>query len=254
MLSKVIADKLEITIGDDVMVHFFQKPPRFRKLKLVGIYETNLSEYFDSRIIIGDIKMLQRLNGWSDSIAGGLQIYVKPNTDMEQAATTIGESMDYDLFIEKVADKYIQVFEWLALISRQVDILLAIILIVVCVNMVSVILILVMERTAMIGLLKAFGGKDRFIQSIFIYNGISLIVKGLAWGNLIGLGICLLQYQFHFFKLNAHDYYMSYVPIGWDWQIVVGLNILLFVVIALVLLLPTAWISKISPMKAIRFD
>ncbi len=254
MLSKSIADKLDIKIGDDVMIHFFQRPPRFRKLKLVGIYETNLSDYFDAKIIIGDIRMVQRLNNWGDSVAGGLQIYLKPNTNIEAAATAIGESMDYDLFIEKVEDKYIQVFEWLALISRQVDILLVIILIVVCVNMISVILILVMERTSMIGLLKALGAKDKLIQAIFIFNGISLITKGLIWGNIVGLGICFLQSHFHFFKLNAHDYYMSYVPIGWDWQIILVLNLLVFIVVALILILPTALIAKISPIKAIRFD
>ncbi len=254
LLSKTIADKLDIKLGDDVVVHFFQNPPRFRKLKLVGIYETNLSDYFDNKIIIGDIKMVQRLNNWSDSTAGGLQIYLKQHTNVEEAATTIGESMDYDLFIEKVSDKYNQVFEWLGLISRQVDILLVIILIVVCVNMISVILILVMERTSMIGLLKALGGTDKFIQSIFIYNGINLIAKGLLWGNVVGLGVCLVQYQFHLFKLNARDYYVSYVPIGWDWQVVVGLNFLVFLVVALILVLPTAMISKISPIKAIRID
>ncbi len=254
VISKIIADKLSINLGDDVIVHFFQNPPRFRKLKLVGIYETNLSDYFDNRIIIGDIKMLQRLNNWSDSTAGGLQIYLKPTVNIEYAATTIGESMDYDLYIEKVQDKYIQVFEWLGLISRQVDILLVIILVVVCVNMISVILILVMERTSMIGLLKALGGKDNLIQSIFIYNGMSLTVKGLIWGNVVGLGLCYLQYQFQFFKLNAHDYYMSYVPIAWDWQVVVGLNLLVFVVVSIILVLPTKLIAKINPIKAIRFD
>ena len=254
LLSKTIADKLDIKMGDDVMVHFFQNPPRYRKLKLVGIYETNLSDYFDNKIILSDIKLIQRLNNWNDSTAGGLQIYLKPNVNAETAATTIGESMDYDLFIEKVSDKYIQIFEWLALISRQVDILLAIILIVVSVNMISVILILVMERTTMIGLLKALGGKNKFIQTIFIYSGINLIAKGLIWGNVVGLGICFLQYKFQFLKLNAHDYMMSYVPISWDWQIVAGLNLLVFVVVSAILILPTAMISRISPIKAIRFD
>jgi lipoprotein-releasing system permease protein len=120
--------------------------------------------------------------------------------------------------------------------------------------MISVILILVMERTSMIGLLKALGGKDRFVQSIFIYNGVNLIAKGLIWGNVVGLGICLLQDQLHLIKLNAHDYYMSYVPIGWDWQVLAGLNLLVFVVVALILVLPTAMIATISPIKAIRFD
>lgn len=254
VLSAVIANKLKSKVGDDVVIHFFQNPPRFRKLKVVGIYETNLSDYFDSKVIIGDIRMIQRLNDWRDSIAGGLQIYVKDPNTIDEAAKTIGESMDYDLFIEKVSDKYVQVFEWLGLITRQVNILLAIILIVVCVNMISVILILVMERTQMIGVLKAMGATDKLIRSIFVYNGISLIMKGLFFGNLLGLGLCYMQYKWKFIQLNPHDYYMSYVPIGWDWEVVIILNALVFTVVTLVLLLPTAIVSRINPIKAIRFD
>jgi len=111
-----------------------------------------------------------------------------------------------------------------------------------------------MERTQMIGILKALGATDRLIRSIFIYNGISLIVKGLLLGNVLGLGLCYIQYTFHLVKLNAHDYYMSYVPINWDWRVVILLNVLVFAVVTVVLFLPTAIVSRITPMKAIRFD
>lgn len=254
IISQVIANKLKLKVGDDIIIHFFQNPPRFRKLKIVGIYETNLSDYFDSKVIIGDLRMLQRLNDWNDSTAGGLQIYVKDISRLEEDATAIRESMDYDLYPEKVGETYIQVFEWLDLIGRQVYILLGVILTVVCVNMISVILILVMERTQMIGVLKAMGARDRLIRTVFVYNGINLIVKGLLFGNILGLGLCYLQYRFQFIKLNAHDYYMSYVPIGWDWAIVILLNILVFSLVTLVLLVPTAIVSRINPVKAIRFD
>jgi lipoprotein-releasing system permease protein len=254
VLSEIISRKIDAKVGDDIVIHFFQNPPRFRKLKVAGIYETNLSEYFDDKIILGDIRMVQRLSGSADSIAGGLEIYVKDVNKVDEALTTIGDSMDYDLYLEKVSDKYIQVFEWLNLLSRQVNILLGIILTVVCVNMISVILILVMERTQMIGLLKAMGAQDRLIQSVFIYNGVSLIAKGLVYGNVIGLGLCYLQDTFKFIGLNPHNYYMDYVPIGWNWQIVIFLNLSVFVVVTLVLLLPTAIVTRISPIKAIRFD
>ncbi len=254
LLSEVIARKLNVKMGDDIVIHFIQNPPRFRKLKVVGLYETNLSDYFDSKVIIGDIRMVQRLNDWSDSTAGGLQVYVKDINKINEAATAISESMDYDLFTEKVSDTYVQVFEWLGLVSRQVKILLGVILTVVCVNMISVILILVMERTQMIGVLKAMGARNRLIRSVFVYNGISLILKGLLFGNMLGLGFCYLQNRFQFIKLNAHDYYMSYVPIGWDWQLVLLLNLLVFVVVTLVLLLPTAIVARINPIQAIRFD
>jgi lipoprotein-releasing system permease protein len=254
VVSREIANKIQTKIGDDIVIHFFQNPPRFRKLKVTGIYETNLADYFDSQVILGDIRMVQRLNDWADSVAGGIQVYIKDPQRAEEALIDIGESMDYDLYIEKTSDTYIQVFEWLGLINRQVLILLGIILTVVCVNMISVVLILVMERTQMVGMLKALGATNRTIRSIFVYNGVNLILKGLLYGNLLGLGLCYLQDRFKFVKLNAHDYYMSYVPISWNWEVVLLLNLAVFAIVTLVLLLPTAIVARINPIKAIRFD
>jgi lipoprotein-releasing system permease protein len=148
----------------------------------------------------------------------------------------------------------VQVFEWLDLLSRQVNILLDIILTVVCLNMISIVLILVMERTQMIGMLKALGGNDGFIRSIFIHSGVKLIVKGLFWGNLLGLGLCYIQYRFQIIGLNPHDYYMSYVPISWHWELVALLNIVTLLIVTVVLVIPTMVISNISPIKSIKFD
>jgi lipoprotein-releasing system permease protein len=303
LLSRVIADKINATTGDDIVIHFFQNPPRFRKLTVSGIYETNLSDYFDSKVIMGDIRMVQRLNDWAPNEAGGLEIqvdlksyneftlwrndftgyvsHIRDEIDndpevtnkffatvsalldykfdfdkvaMEESARKIGESMDYDLYLQTVRDKYIQVFEWLDLIKRQVKILLVVILVVVCVNMISVILILVMERTQMVGILKAMGAQNRFIRSVFLYNGMNLIAKGLFFGNVVGLGLCFLQDQFKFISLNPHDYYMEYVPIQWSWTTVVLLNVIIFVTVLIVLLLPTRFITRINPIQAIRFD
>jgi lipoprotein-releasing system permease protein len=203
---------------------------------------------------MGDIRLIARLNDWADSVAGGLEVFVKDINRIDDAGMAMAEMIDFDLNIEPVSNKYIQVFEWLHLLSRQVNILLVIILIVVCVNMISIILILVMERTQMIGMLKALGAADGMIRSVFVYNGIALIVKGLLLGNAIGLGLCYIQYKFKIITLNPEDYYMSFVPISWHWEIVLILNLLTFVVVTLVLLLPTAIISRITPIKAIRFD
>ena len=303
LLSRVIADKINAKTGDNIVVHFFQNPPRFRRLKVSGIYETNLSDYFDSKVIIGDIGLVQRLNDWSANEAGGLEVLIDLNSfnsfqlwrndfanylartqeaiqdnpevtnkffgslsafmdykfdfdkvAMEEAAMQIGESMDYDLYLETVRDKYIQVFEWLDLIKRQVKILLVVILVVVCVNMISVILILVMERTPMVGILKAMGAQDKSIRSVFLFNGMNLIIKGLAWGNAVGLGICFLQDRFKLIALNPHDYYMSYVPIEWSWGTVLILNLIVFFTVLIVLLLPTRFITRINPIQAIKFD
>lgn len=254
VVSRTIADKIEAKVGDDIIIHFFQNPPRFRRLKITGVYETNLSEYFDSRFIIADIRMIQRLNDWADSIAGGIEVFVTNEQHAEEAREEIGESMDFDLSIELVRNKFMTVFEWLNLVSRQVNILLAIILIVVCVNMISIVLILVMERTQMIGVLKAMGAGNGFIRSIFVFNGVNLIFKGLLFGNILGLLACFIQWKFQLVKLNPHDYYMSYVPIGWHWDVVLVLNLLTFAVVTVVLLIPTMAIARINPVKSIRFD
>jgi lipoprotein-releasing system permease protein len=254
VLSRIIANKLKKSVGDEIIVHFFQNPPRFRRLKVAGIYETNLSEYFDSRVIISDIRMIQRLNEWPDSVAGGLEVFVSDPAHIEAAGIAIGEMMDYDLNIERVSDRFIQVFEWLELLSRQVNILLGIILTVVCVNMISIVLILVMERTQMIGMLKALGASNGLIRSVFIYNGVNLILKGLLLGNLIGLGLCFIQDKFKIIELNPRDYYMNFVPISWHWEIVIILNLITLGLVTLILLLPTMAISRITPIKAIRFD
>jgi len=254
VVSRIIANKINIKPGDEITIHFFQDPPRFRRLKVSGIYETNLSEYFDNKFIIGDMRLIQRLNDWPDSIAGGLEVFVHDMKKIDETYEYIGESMDFDLLVEKVSEKFVQVFEWLGLVSRQVNILLGVILIVVCVNMISVILILVMERTQMIGMLKAMGSTERTIRAVFVYQGIHLIARGLLIGNIIGLGLCFLQDTFQVITLNPHDYYMSYVPIAWNWPVVFFLNVLIFAVVSMVLWVPTAFISRISPIKAIRFD
>lgn len=303
VISRVIANKINAKVGDAIILHFFQNPPRYRKLKIVGIYETNLSDYFDSKVILGDIRLVRQLNGWTSNQAGGLEVLIDFNNfnpfrlwqedlgaywasigervinnpeephkvartaaalwsykfDFDQAALDeaqrqLGDAMDYDLNIETVRDKYIQVFEWLDLVKRQVRILLGIILMVVSVNMISVILILVMERIPMVGLLKALGAPNKLVRSVFVYNGISLIAQGLLYGNAIGLGLCFLQYRFHLIQLNAHDYYMSYVPVEWSWVTVISLNLIIFAVVSLVLLLPTRFIARIQPVQAIRFD
>jgi lipoprotein-releasing system permease protein len=254
VVSRNIANKLNLKLNEDIIIHFFQDPPRYRKLSVVGIYETNLSEYYDDKFIIGDTRLIQRLNDWPDSVAGGMEVYIKDVSRIDEAEELLESTLDYDLFVEKVSDKYIQIFEWLTLIRRQVNIFLAIILAVVCVNMISIVLIMIMERTQMIGMLKALGAKNKMIRSIFTYNGVRLLVKGILLGNFIALGLALLQYHFKIIPLNARDYYMSYVPIAWHWDIILILNFVTILIVILIMMIPTVIISRIQPIRSIRFD
>ncbi|MCU0382669.1 MAG: ABC transporter permease [Cyclobacteriaceae bacterium] len=254
LISKNIASKLNIHVGEKITVHFFQTPPRLRRLTVVGIYQTHLSEYFDDKVILTDIQQVRKLNDWADTLAGGIEVFIKNPDRAEYAATELSNHIDYDQMVITTRDKFQNIFQWLDLLARQVRILLAIILVVICVNMISVILIMVMERTAMIGLLKALGSGDTLIRKVFLQLGVSLIGRGLVWGNVVGIGFCALQYYFKLIPLNPQNYYIAYVPISWHWEVIVMLNVLILVLVTLVLLIPTLVIAKVNPIKAIKFD
>jgi lipoprotein-releasing system permease protein len=253
LISERTADKLRLKVGDTVVVYFVQNPPRYRKLMIKGIYETGLEE-FDDLIVMGDIRLNQKLNDWNDTLVGGYEIFIKDFSKLDEVSKKVFELMDYDMQMEKISDKYIQIFDWLTLLKRNVRIFLALILIVACFNMVSTIFIMIMERTNMIGILKALGANDKQIHTIFIFNGLSIILKGMVLGNIIGLGFCYLQYYFQFIPLDAENYYMRTVPIEWNWVAIVLLNALTFLLISLILIIPVVIISRIKPIQAIKFN
>lgn len=253
VVSKKIANRLKLQVGDPFIMHFIQDPPRSRRFEIVGIYETGLED-FDERIIIGDIDVIRRLNDWDESTAGGFEIFLKDEDQLDEAYEYLYDNVESNLFIQRVTDKYIHIFDWLHLINSNVTFLLTLILFVASFNMISIVLILIMERTQMIGILKAVGATDSMIRKIFRYQGMELIFKGLFFGNLAGLGLCFIQYKFQIIKLDQESYYMSYVPIEWDWPVVLFLNVLIFLVVSLVMLLPTATVSRMSPIKSIKFD
>lgn len=253
LISRKVANILEVDTGDALLMYFIDPPPRARKLNVKGIYHTGLEE-FDDQVIIGDIGLIQRLNNWPDTLVGGFEVYLKDAKELDQAETILQDDLDYSLFVEKISDKYVQMFEWLELINNNVIIFLVLILFVACFNIVSILLILIMERTQMIGLLKAIGAQNRQIRRIFTYNGVRLIVRGMVLGNLLGIGFGILQYYFKIIPLDPENYYMEFVPIQWDFVAILLVNALTFGIIGLVLSIPTAVILRIQPIRAIRFD
>jgi lipoprotein-releasing system permease protein len=253
MVSQIIANKLNLNLGDDALVYFIQNPPRVRKLQVSGIYETGMED-FDEKIILGDIRLVQRINNWPDSLVGGFEIFLHDFDQVDFYQSKLEDAVGYELYIEKIKDKYAEIFEWLSLLNRNVVIFLSLTLFVACFNMISILLILIMERTHMIGVFKALGATNKIIRRIFVYNGMQLIAKGLLLGNLIGITFGVLQSKFQFLTLDPKNYYMEFVPIQWNWSIILLLNILTFVTISFVLMIPTMIISKISPIKSIRFD
>src|SRR5690606_10542988 len=206
-------------VGDKVVMYFVQDPPRFRNFDIVGIYETFLED-FDNRIILGDIQTIRNLNGWEKDQVGGFEVFIDDPAEIDYYEEALYQAVDYDLRMVKVTDKFIQIFDWLYLLNNNVYLFLALILFVAMFNMVSILFILIMERTQMIGVLKALGAKNSQVRQVFVWNGIRIIGKGLWIGNAVGLGFGILQHYTKLIKLNAENYYMSYVPIYWDWSII----------------------------------
>ncbi|MEM9341272.1 MAG: ABC transporter permease [Bacteroidota bacterium] len=252
-LSKKIANYLDLSVGEEVLIYFVQNPPRYRPLQVVGIYETGLEE-FDEKMIMGDLDLIRRMNNWKSDQAGGIEVFVKDPKQMEEAERHLFNTVGIDLYVDKVTDKYVQIFDWLNLLNRNVVILLTIILFVVGTSIISILLILIMERTQMIGLMRAVGAPNKLIRSVFIWNGIRLILRGLLWGNVIGIGVGLIQKYFQIIPLDAANYYMSHVPIALDLPTIIWLNLLVLVIIGLTLFLPVTIIARVQPVKAIRFD
>ncbi|WBO82751.1 ABC transporter permease [Hymenobacter yonginensis] len=253
LLSRKVADKLRLKVGDDALFYFIQNPPRVRKFTVKGIYQTGLDE-FDEVYVIGDIRQIRELNAWPDSLVGGVEVVLKDFNRLDPVAENLYENLRYDLKLDKITDQYAQLFDWLQLLNRNVIIFLILIIFVATFNMVATIFIMILERTNMIGVLKAVGATDRQIRSMFFFRGLSLTLRGMLYGNLVGLGFCALQYYTHLIPLDPENYYMDRVPIFWDPKIIVILNAAVFATSLLAVLIPTYLISRIKPVTAIKFD
>lgn len=252
IISRVISKKLNLKLNDDVLMYFIQNPPRVRKLKVVGIYETNLEE-FDNQLVLGDIGLVQRLNGWGPDSVGSYEYFVKDFTQLEPTAKELYAQLPSYMRLERVTDKYQPLFEWLQLLDQNTMVLLILVFFVTCFNIASVLLVMMMERTPMVGLLKTLGSPNTQIRRIFFYVGLQLALKGLVVGNLIGLGICWLQFKFHLIPLDPVNYFINTVPIEFDWISFLLLNVGILSLITVILLIPTLIISRIRPVQALMF-
>jgi len=253
LLSRVLANKLLIEVGDKVTLYFVQQPPRFRRVEVVGIYETYL-ENFDEKIVIGELQMIRNLNGWTSDQVGGLELHVDDPAKADAYASLFEEKLDYDLKLSDSRERFLDIFDWLTLLDTNVVVFISLIGFVAVFNMGAILFLLIMERTQMIGLLKAMGAKNSQVRALFFWNGIHILGKGLLYGNAIALGLGALQYYFHLVPLDPISYYMSYVPIDWNWPVFLLLNLGVAVLTAAALWIPVGIISKVDPIKSIRFD
>lgn len=252
IISKRIAERLKIKLSDEVLIYFIQTPPRVRKVKVVGIYETGLEE-FDKNFIIGDLALVQKMNEWDSNTCGHYEIFLKNFDDIDETTKVVTNEINQDMKTTKITEMFPAIFDWLSLLDKNILIVLALILVVACFNMISVLLVMMMERTPMIGMLKALGSDNVQIRKIFVFNGLNIILKGILYGNLIGIGLGLIQYYFRVIPLDPENYYISYVPIEWDWLIVALLNIATILLIVAVITIPTLIVSKMRVVEALKF-
>jgi len=260
VLSKKICDQLGLKVGDTFNMHFVQEPVRSRVFTVSGIYETSLEE-FDKIFVFCDIGHIRRLNGWEDDQISGFEIYIKDFDDLEEITEKLRETIGYQLTedeeqlkVTNIRLRYPQIFDWLNFQDMNVIIIIILMLLVAGFNMISGLLILILEKTNMIGVMKAVGAGDNLLSKIFLYQAAWLTIKGLFWGNLIGIGLATLQLKTGLISLNPSSYYLKTVPINLDPAHILLLNIGAMTAIILMLLIPARLIGRITPVKAIRYD
>lgn len=260
LISKSIANLLKLSLGDKVDFYFVQEPPRVRRFKIAGIYDTKFDE-FDKTFVLCDIKQIQALNGWSHNQISGIELTTTDFNRVDEITNNVEDVAGFTVLpdgsgikVTNIKQKYSQIFDWLNLQDTNVAVILFLMLFVAGFNMISGLLIFILERTYMIGVLKALGAKNWLIQKIFLYHSAYVTGLGLFWGNVIGIGLCLIQQQFHVIKLDEANYYLSSVPINLQLNHLLLLNAGTFAAVFVMLLLPSLLIARITPEKTIRYS
>jgi len=252
LISTVLARKLNLNVSDSLVTYFVQQPPRARKFKIVGIYETGLEE-FDEKFVFCDLAQIRKLNDWNDSTIGGLEGRRSDLDALEEAAPRIYATTGSDLDVRTIREMYPQIFDWLGLQDINAVVIIILMIIVAGINMIAALLVLILERVGTIGTLKAIGASDASVRNIFLRIAALLISRGLFWGNVVGIGICLLQHYFHWIRLDQDSYYIAYVPIRLLPLDLLWMNLGTLLVCTMMMLVPTLLVTRIRPVRALRF-
>ena len=258
LLSAIIANRLQLKTGDTFYTIFFKEDaeqiPNQRNFKIVGIFDSGFEE-IDQRYFMTDIRHIQRMNKWEENQIGNFEVFLDDFDAIEQKTLEIRANTMATLDSQNIQRKYGQIFEWIGLFDFNTRLIIGIMVIVGGINMITALLVLILERTQMIGILKALGSSNWSIRKVFLYNAAYLISIGLLWGNVIGLGIIWIQNTFKVFKFpNPKEYYVEYIPVSIDFVTVLLLNIGVLILCLLMLLLPSYIITRITPVKAIKFE
>ena len=257
MLSTYTAVRLNFKLNDQVVVYFMgdnaQRKPRLIAFDVVGFYNSGFEE-FDKNYILGDLAQIQRLNKWDKNQVGSFEVFVNDFTEIDQVTGEIYQTIDSFLDATSIKQSYASIFEWLSMFDFNIILIIGVIILVSGINMVTALLVLILERTPMIGTLKALGSNDWSIRKLFLYNAAYLIGKGLFWGNLIGIGLLLVQKYTKIIPLPQETYYVAEVPIFINVWIIILINIGTLLLCLLMLLIPSVVVTKISPSRAMRFE
>ncbi len=256
LISSYLANRLGFKVGDKFQTLFgedLNKIPRIINYEIVGIYNSGFQE-LDEKFCIADLRHIQRLNKWEADQIGSFEVFIEDFSEIEEKYEEVFKEIPSLLNATPVNQKYYTVFEWIKIFEANINIIIIIMIIVAGINMITTLLVLILERTNMIGILKALGSSNWSVRKVFLYNASYLIGLGLLWGNLIGLGLLFAQKYFKLFPLNPDTYYVSEAPVYLHWDYILILNVGTFVACLLMLLIPSVIISRISPVKAIRFE
>lgn len=263
LISENIARILKIKTGDKAILYFINENeyyPRMRQLQVAGIYRTSLEE-FDNLFVVGDIKQVQRLNDWQPDQVGGFEVSVTDfkrieeiNREIRDLVVNYSENESDILQTETVTSQYQAIFDWLSVLDMNVWVILSLMILVAGFNMISALLVLILERSTMIGVLKAMGSTNQKIRRVFLYLAVMITARGLFWGNLAGILIIALQKTLHIVKLNPATYYVDVVPVNFSITHLLLLNLSSIVLTTIMMVIPSYLVSKISPDKSIRFD
>lgn len=253
LLSSYLANKLKLSTNEKLDMYFIQDPPRVRRFTIVGIYETGLEE-FDKLFVFCDIGHIQKLNNWKENQTGGYEVLVNDFEKIKEINESLYEKLPEGQDAFSIQELYPQLFDWLDLQDINGIIIIILMVLVASVNMVSAYLILILDKTNNLGILKSMGANNAQVKKIFLICGIILSARGVFWGVFSALLLCFLQLQFHFISLDQSSYFISYVPIYLSWEYLLAITMGTLFICALSLLIPSAIISRISPIKAIKFN
>lgn len=252
LISSLMANRLNLKVGESFIMYFIQEPVRKRKFTVKGIFTTN-SEELDKIYVIGSLPLIRRLNNLEDNQAGGYEVRVKDFNQLFKTTDELNNSLGIELYATNVVMQMQDIFNWLNMLDMNDNIIFVLMVIVAVINMISALLISILERSPMIGMLKALGMRNTKIRTVFLYNSLYLIGYGLLLGNFVAIALYIFQTNTHFFKLDPSIYYVSFVPMEISWMAVLWLNISLIAIALLTLFIPSMLISRISPIKTIQF-